>query len=250
MPRSSKFSIVVGTSVLCAVTAGSVATAIRPTAHSVSHQVSMADLAIVTHAQAPSLSPAALAAQRAADRQAQQADGVQGFKDAVAQRQHQIELAAIDATAARQAHLALAARQAAAKAAAVRRAAQQAAVQQASPSSSSPSAAAAQPVVRSAPSGSPQQITEQMLDAAGQGGQFSCVDSLWSRESGWDVSASNPGTGAYGIPQALPGVKMASAGADWQTDAATQIRWGLSYIDSLYGSACGAWAHEEADGWY
>jgi hypothetical protein len=227
----------------------------RPMTPSVGNQVSMADLAIVTHAQSSSLSPAALGAQRAVELQAQQADGVQGFKDAVARRQHQIELAAIDATAARQAHLALLARAvaraaAARQAAAQRAAAQQAAAQRASSGSSSPSATVAQPVVSSAPSGSPQQAAQQMLDAAGQGGQFSCLDSLWSRESGWNVSASNPGTGAYGIPQALPGAKMASAGADWQTDPATQIRWGLSYIDSLYGSACGAWSHEEADGWY
>jgi hypothetical protein len=221
MPRSRKFSIIVGTGVLCAVTAGSAAVAMRPTTSAVGNQVSMADLAIVTHAQSPSLSPAALATQRAVELQAQQADGVQGFKDAVARRRHQIELAAVDATAARRARLALLARQ-----------------------------AATQPVMPTAPSGSAQRIAQQALGAAGQDGQFSCLDSLWSRESGWDVSASNPGTGAYGIPQALPGAKMASAGADWQTDAATQIRWGLSYIDGLYGSPCEAWAHEEADGWY
>ncbi|HLY67439.1 MAG TPA: lytic transglycosylase domain-containing protein [Chloroflexota bacterium] len=211
----------------------------------------MADLAIVTHAQSSSLSPAALGAQRAVELQAQQADGVQGFKDAMARRQHQIELAAIGATAARQAHLAVLARAAAAqRAVAQQAAARRAVAHRASSGSSSPSATVAQPVVSSAPSGSPQQAAQQMLDAAGQGGQFSCLDSLWSRESGWNVSASNPGTGAYGIPQALPAAKMASAGADWQTDPVTQIRWGLSYIDSLYGSPCGAWSHEEADGWY
>ena len=80
--------------------------------------------------------------------------------------------------------------------------------------------------------------------------QFSCLDSLWNQESGWNVFASNPTSGAYGIPQALPGSKMASAGPDWQSDAATQIRWGLGYIQGLYGSPCGAWAHEQADGWY
>jgi hypothetical protein len=64
------------------------------------------------------------------------------------------------------------------------------------------------------------------------------------------VSAYNAGTGAYGIPQAMPGDKMASAGSDWQTDAATQIRWGLEYIKDTYGSPCGAWDHEEATGWY
>jgi hypothetical protein len=79
--------------------------------------------------------------------------------------------------------------------------------------------------------------------------QFSCLDPLWSRESGWNVTAANP-DGAYGIPQAEPGSKMASAGPDWQTDATTQIRWGLGYIKGLYGSPCGAWSHEEATGWY
>ncbi len=74
--------------------------------------------------------------------------------------------------------------------------------------------------------------------------------SLWNVESGWNVTASNPSSGAYGIPQALPGSKMASAGADWQTNGATQIRWGLGYIKSVYGSPCAAWGHEQADGWY
>ena len=102
-----------------------------------------------------------------------------------------------------------------------------------------------------APSGSAQQIAMGMLGSYGwSSSQFSCLDSLWNQESGWNVYATNPASGAYGIPQALPGSKMASAGADWQTDAATQIRWGLSYIKSLYGSPCGAWGHEEADGWY
>ncbi len=79
--------------------------------------------------------------------------------------------------------------------------------------------------------------------------QFGCLDSLWSEESGWNVYAANP-SGAYGIPQALPGSRMASAGPDWQSDAATQITWGLEYIQSTYGSPCSAWAHEQADGWY
>ena len=80
--------------------------------------------------------------------------------------------------------------------------------------------------------------------------QKQCLVSLWNVESGWNVTATNPSSGAYGIPQALPGSKMASAGADWQTSAATQIRWGLGYIKSVYGSPCGAWGHEQADGWY
>ncbi len=102
-----------------------------------------------------------------------------------------------------------------------------------------------------AASGSPQQIALAMLASYGwSSSQFTCLDALWQEESGWNVYASNPGSGAYGIPQALPGSKMASAGPDWQSDAATQIRWGLSYIQATYGSPCAAWAHEEATGWY
>jgi hypothetical protein len=100
------------------------------------------------------------------------------------------------------------------------------------------------------PSGSAQQIAMSMLSSYGwSSSQFSCLDPLWSRESGWNVTASNP-DGAYGIPQAMPGSKMASAGPDWETSAATQIKWGLGYIKDLYGSPCGAWSHEEATGWY
>jgi hypothetical protein len=80
--------------------------------------------------------------------------------------------------------------------------------------------------------------------------QMSCLQPLWAGESGWSVTASNPSTGAYGIPQAMPGSKMASAGPDWQTNAATQIRWGLGYIKSTYGSPCAAWSHEQSAGWY
>lgn len=79
--------------------------------------------------------------------------------------------------------------------------------------------------------------------------QFACLVSLWNRESGWRVNAAS-GSGAYGIPQALPGSKMASAGADWQTNPATQIAWGLGYIAGRYGNACGAWGHSQSTGWY
>jgi hypothetical protein len=81
-------------------------------------------------------------------------------------------------------------------------------------------------------------------------GQFSCLQSLWQKESGWNYKAYNKGGGATGIPQALPGSKMAAAGADWQTNAATQISWGLSYIQRSYGSPCAAWAHSQAVNWY
>ena len=78
---------------------------------------------------------------------------------------------------------------------------------------------------------------------------FGCLDNLWSRESEWRSDAANP-SGAYGIPQALPGSKMASAGADWQTDPVTQIRWGLSYIQARYGDPCSAWSYWQANGSY
>jgi hypothetical protein len=114
-----------------------------------------------------------------------------------------------------------------------------------------PVQAAAPAVAPAAASGSPQQIAEAMLASFGWStSQFSCLDNLWEEESGWNVYASNPSSGAYGIPQALPGSKMASAGPDWESDASTQIRWGLDYIQGSYGSPCGAWDHEEADGWY
>jgi hypothetical protein len=169
------------------------------------------------------------------------ADGVQRvtlFDQARAsqdERQRE-QLAAAKAAAAKAAAKAAAA--AARKAAAQAGAAQQPAQQ-------------AQQDTVTTPSGSPQQIAEQMLGQFGwSASQFSCLEPLWERESGWDVTAENPSSGAYGIPQALSGSMMASVGADWATDAATQIRWGLAYIKGRYGSPCGAWTHEEAEGWY
>jgi len=145
---------------------------------------------------------------------------------------------------------AAAAKAAAAKAAAAKAAAQQAAQQQATQQQAAQQTTAQQPAT-SAPSGSPQQIAEQMLSQFGwSSSQFSCLQPLWALESGWNIYASNPSSGAYGIPQALPGSKMASAGPNWQSDAATQIRWGLTYIQGTYGSPCAAWSHDEADGWY
>ena len=98
--------------------------------------------------------------------------------------------------------------------------------------------------------GSAQAIALGILTAQGMGqDQYSCLVSLWNRESHWSVTAANP-NGAYGIPQAMPGNKMASAGPDWQTNATTQITWGLGYIKGRYGTPCGAWAHSQATGWY
>jgi hypothetical protein len=80
--------------------------------------------------------------------------------------------------------------------------------------------------------------------------QWDCLYNLWMRESGWNVYAENTASGAYGIPQSLPGDKMASAGADWQTNPSTQITWGLGYIKAQYGTPCGAWQNEVNDGFY
>jgi len=95
-----------------------------------------------------------------------------------------------------------------------------------------------------------QQVATGMMSAHGWNGtQVDCLFNLWSKESGWRFDAANP-SGAYGIPQALPADKMAAAGADWQTDARTQMTWGLGYIAAVYGDPCDAWAHEIADNWY
>jgi hypothetical protein len=97
----------------------------------------------------------------------------------------------------------------------------------------------------------PRDIARALLSEFGfSASQFGCLDSLWTKESNWRVNADNPSSSAYGIPQALPGSKMSSAGSDWATNPATQIRWGLGYIKDRYGSPCSAWAHSRARNWY
>ena len=97
----------------------------------------------------------------------------------------------------------------------------------------------------------PRTVARSMVAARGWGsGQFSCLNSLWNKESNWKVSADNPTSSAYGIPQALPGSKMASAGRDWRTNPATQIEWGLEYIADRYGTPCAAWGHSQRNNWY
>ncbi|MBX6382600.1 MAG: lytic transglycosylase domain-containing protein [Microbispora sp.] len=82
------------------------------------------------------------------------------------------------------------------------------------------------------------------------GEQFQCLDNLWTRESNWDHRAYNQGSGAYGIPQALPGRKMGYVAPDWRFNPQTQIKWGLRYIKGRYGSPCGAWGHFRSHNWY
>lgn len=89
-----------------------------------------------------------------------------------------------------------------------------------------------------------------LLDAGFSLGQMPCLDKLFKKESGWNHKASNRSSGAYGIPQALPGKKMASAGSDWRTNPATQIEWGLGYIKGRYNTPCNAWSHSQNTGWY
>jgi hypothetical protein len=94
------------------------------------------------------------------------------------------------------------------------------------------------------PSGAQSYAQGRMGAYGWDGSQFSCLVSLWNIESGWRWNAYNAGSGAYGIPQSLPGDKMATSGADWRTSSATQINWGLGYISSRYGSPCSAYSFE------
>lgn len=99
--------------------------------------------------------------------------------------------------------------------------------------------------------GTAQAIAFDMIAGYGWGqGEFDCLVALWNKESHWNVYAHNKSSGAYGIPQALPGDKMASAGADWASNPATQITWGLGYVAGRYGTPCTAWGHSQAKGWY
>lgn len=130
-------------------------------------------------------------------------------------------------------------------------AAQKAAEEAAAKAQADAEAAAAALAAANTPEGA--QATAAQMASANYGwgsDQFSCLVSLWSKESGWNYQAYNDSSGATGIPQALPGSKMASAGSDWQTSAATQIAWGLGYISSVYGTPCSAWGHSQSTNWY
>lgn len=120
-----------------------------------------------------------------------------------------------------------------------------------SDAATSATAAAAATATGGTTAGDAQAVARAMMGGYGWGdGEFSCLVSLWNRESGWNYQAQNSSSGAYGIPQALPGSKMVSAGSDWATNPATQISWGLGYISGRYGTPCSAWAHSESVGWY
>lgn len=98
-----------------------------------------------------------------------------------------------------------------------------------------------------AEAGSAQAIAQDMI---GDTAQFECFSNIVEHESGWDHTATNPSSGAYGLVQALPASKMAEAGSDWKTNPATQIEWGLGYMNERYGSPCDAWDFWQANGWY
>ena len=221
--RPSKFTVIAVGGAFCLAAAGSVSA------------VTLSSYATNSNSNASAAAGLTSAASQAEQHVAPQAMAVTAQRAAA-------EKAAAQAHAAHAAHQQhsqlLAARAAAARAAAKRAAAEKAAAKKAARQRAA------------APSGSPQQIAQELLNQEGEGSQFSCLDSLWQHESGWNVSASNPGSGAYGIPQALPGSRMASAGPDWQSNAETQIKWGLQYIQSTYGSPCSAWSHEQSSGWY
>ncbi|GAA1175750.1 hypothetical protein GCM10009584_16470 [Ornithinimicrobium humiphilum] len=183
----------------------------------------------------------AISAEKAAERRA--------AAEKAAAEKAAAEQAAAEKAAAEQAERE-AAERAAAEEAASRSAARQAAPAQQSAPAQQPAPAPA-PAPAPVASGDSRSIARSMLASYGWGDdQFGCLDALWQRESGWSHTATNPSSGAYGIPQSLPASKMASAGADWQTNPATQIRWGLGYISGRYGSPCNAWAHSQSVGWY
>lgn len=107
------------------------------------------------------------------------------------------------------------------------------------------------PLVGAPDAGTAQAIAYDMVMARGwDQSEYSCLVALWNRESRWNTYAENSSSGAYGIPQALPGSKMASAGDDWRTNPATQITWGIGYIAARYVTPCGAWEHSESHNWY
>lgn len=167
-------------------------------------------------------------------------------KKAVAKKAAAKKKAAADKAAADKAREAAEAREAAAK----KRA--KAAKEKSSSSSSSRSGSSSSGGSVSAPSGSPKAVARSMMKSGYGWGdsEYSCYNKIITQESGWNYKAKNPSSGAYGIPQALPGSKMASAGSDWRTNPATQIKWSLGYIKDRYGSPCKAWSFKQGTGWY
>ncbi|MET1156475.1 hypothetical protein [Arthrobacter sp.] len=177
------------------------------------------------------------------------ADAAAAKKPAQADQTHQAaadrKAAAAEASAKEAAERKAAEKRAAAEAA-KKRAAQEAAAAKAAEAKASAEAQASRndPVAAKA-------YAQGALASFGWGaGELGCLETLWHKESEWSLGATNPSSGAYGIPQALPGEKMAAAGADWQTNFQTQVDWGLDYIESRYGTPCAALDFHLANNWY
>jgi hypothetical protein len=175
----------------------------------------------------------------------------QSMADAVAV---QIEAQRVATEQAAAAAAQVAAEQAAVEQAAVEQAAAQVAAAQATrargTAATVKTSAKSSPTTVAAPAPAPASVRDFASSLVGGGEQFACLDQLFQKESGWDAAATNRSSGAFGIPQALPGSKMASAGADWATNPNTQVLWGVGYVNGRYGSACAAWAAWQAKGWY
>jgi hypothetical protein len=136
-------------------------------------------------------------------------------------------------------------------AAAVDKAAADAAAAEAAAAAAAAQAAADRLALANTPDGARAVAAELAAANHGWGSdQFQCLNSLWAKESGWNYQAENPSSGAYGIPQSLPGSKMATIADDWATNAVTQITWGLDYIARGYGTPCSAWSHSQSVNWY
>ncbi|MFB2583118.1 hypothetical protein ACEXQD_17860 [Herbiconiux sp. P15] len=136
------------------------------------------------------------------------------------------------------------------QAAVVDQAAADAAAQAAAEAAAAEQAAAERLALANTPDGA-RAVAADMVAARGWGSdQMQCLDSLWTKESGWNYQAENASSGAYGIPQSLPGSKMATVADDWATNAVTQITWGLDYIARGYGTPCSAWSHSQSVNWY
>ena len=171
----------------------------------------------------------------------------QSMADAVAAQIEAQRVAAEQAAAA----AAAAAAQVAAEQAVAQVAADQAAAMKAAAATAKAAARTAPTaVLPSSPAPASGSVKDFASSLVGGGEQFACLDRLFQKESGWNAAASNRSSGAFGIPQALPGSKMASAGADWATNPNTQVLWGVGYVNGRYGSACAAWAAWQAKGWY
>ncbi|MEE1786328.1 transglycosylase SLT domain-containing protein [Streptomyces sp. SP17BM10] len=228
LSHARRNSLITGVATLVVASAATAALAIPQAGDTAEAATPVAAVSVADQAARAPQAPQADAAQ--AQAQAAQTQAAQTQADAAAAAQAQAQQAAAQAQAEADAKA-----QADAKAKADAEAA--ASRSQQRPALSAPAAA---------PTGTPQQIAAQLVPA----GQLQCFSNIVSHESSWNPLAVNASSGAYGLVQALPGSKMASAGSDWRTNPATQIKWGLDYMNSRYGSPCGAWSFWQAHHWY